>query len=690
MGNGTIDYGALNDEDTSSGNDNGTMGNTPTQGQDTAPQMATPDALPTTDSLPTVPDTTSLTTINDVPTPGPGNRQSAEQMAFQAANPNGGSFPNVNPIDASRFSGPNGPGQATPQGPSLGNGRPLTTEEQYFQDKYPNGGQFSAQGQPVSAASSLPNAGGGVPQGSQYMAAGPGWAVDAHGRSSSTNSPDFVRANQGFQGGFIGPGTIVETANPANHVTRYDAQQGIFREGGNFDPGYRTFGGAGVGKGEGFGGNFPAITDLSGLNLHEFGPQPLVGGAFGASKIDNMSLGDGINMGMGGSKSDRSPQQYFNEHMVGGAIPGGAAGAGNPDLNRMYAGGSLGGQPLTGGGSYGQGSPPTGILSPDGSFGPLGGNRPQSATGNAATAAASSNLPSAGGGAGTLTDSNRLVRDASGNVVGVSSANGYYNKDFQSVSNMLDNYQQGDRMKGTVEALEILSNAGLGQISDNARKVLGADQATQTNFTNSPLEQGWGQRHNAEASKNGFGNQQVQVNSTPNSLKDSFPMGQELAGGINKLGGSTSVGMAGGNMQQGRELMAKIDATGRGQVTMDNYGNIVFEGKDGQTRHIPENQWKDALAQVNAELGLAEQNQRNSGSSQSRGQSNGQSHGSGSNEKQPSQSSNELFNGMAGYGETTAYPGTAPELSFRGNVVQPSNNPSLATQGGRRPSGIPY
>jgi hypothetical protein len=177
--------------------------------------------------------------------------------------------------------------------------------------------------------------------------------------------------------------------------------------------------------------------------------------------------------------------------------------------------------------------------------------------------------------------SDRFVRDASGNITGVKSENGSYNPDFQSVRNMEDNYQRGDRMAGTVAGLQLLANSG----NADAAAILGADKRNGTNFADSALAADWGKAHNAQidntlaAMPTGKGangadvanlqGQRVPVNATPGTTAQDFPMAQKMMDNLDKVPGVQP-----------------------GSVSMDKYGNIVFQDQGG-VRHIPANQWAD-------------------------------------------------------------------------------------------------
>jgi hypothetical protein len=178
--------------------------------------------------------------------------------------------------------------------------------------------------------------------------------------------------------------------------------------------------------------------------------------------------------------------------------------------------------------------------------------------------------PSAGG--------DRFVRDASGNITGVKSENGYYDSNFQSVRNMEDNYQRGDRMAGTVGGLQLLANSG----NADAAAILGADKRTGSNFADSALAADWGKAHNAEdqasiaalggknqAAASNLQGQLVPVNATPGTTAQDFPMAQKIMDNLDKVPGVQP-----------------------GSVSMDKYGNIVFQDQGG-VRHIPANQWAD-------------------------------------------------------------------------------------------------
>jgi len=183
--------------------------------------------------------------------------------------------------------------------------------------------------------------------------------------------------------------------------------------------------------------------------------------------------------------------------------------------------------------------------------------------------------PSAAG--GDLNANQRLVTDAAGNVTGVRSLNGYYDPNFQSTDNMLRNYQSGDRMAGTIDALRILAEMG----NKNAQAVLGAEQATGSNMMSSQLEANWARAHNAQignelpglannrAAQANLQGQIADVNQSPLSNADAFPMGQK--------------------MMQGLEQLKDVTPN---SVHMDSGGNIVFQDASG-IRHIPMDQWAD-------------------------------------------------------------------------------------------------
>jgi hypothetical protein len=113
-------------------------------------------------------------------------------------------------------------------------------------------------------------------------------------------------------------------------------------------------------------------------------------------------------------------------------------------------------------------------------------------------------LPGAASAGGDLSAAQRVQRDAAGNVIGVASANGYFDPRYQGTSDanghqsLMTEYLRGDRLPGTVDALRILAEGNFGDLSASAKAVLGAEARTSSNVMGSQLEQNFAQRHNAE------------------------------------------------------------------------------------------------------------------------------------------------------------------------------------------------
>lgn len=426
--------------------------------------------------------------------PNTGAALTAEQSAFQRDYPAGGSFPNTNPIDAARFNGPDGIGQATAQGPSLGNGRPQTVEERYFQDKYPNGGSFNAQGQPTP---SIPNpgitSGGGQPQGREYLAAGPGFSIGGGyggGLMANSNMPMSTLINQGWTPGYIGQDTIVPTRGIQD--AGYDPRTGTFHEGfgGNQDRGYMPYS--------------EAVARGVGPNLNDFGPHPLTGGAWGGGAPS----GYGINMGGVGSGDQ---QLDWNAHN-GNPILGGAAGAGNPAYAAWFSDNPQApNRSILGGNATAPGY--TGVMNPDGSFTPPGGFPSIPNPGIAASAGSAgggqggnpnrTGLAGApggtpGGGTNPLMDQGSILRNPDGSIRGVASPNGSFTQAFQGYDNIIRNAQQGDPF--ALRDAKVLAAAG----DRNAQAVVSAIGGL-PDFARSQQAVGWDQAHNQQIANRAAG-----------------------------------------------------------------------------------------------------------------------------------------------------------------------------------------
>jgi hypothetical protein len=203
-------------------------------------------------------------------------------------------------------------------------------------------------------------------------------------------------------------------------------------------------------------------------------------------------------------------------------------------------------------------------------------------------------LPGAASAGGDLSAAQRVQRDAAGNVIGVASANGYFDPRYQGTSDanghqsLMTEYLRGDRLPGTVDALRILAEGNFGDLSASAKAVLGAEARTSSNVMGSQLEQNFAQRHNAEiqqrlgagdfagnqAAQNNLTKQMVQENPSPLSNSEAFPMAQKMVDDLNQIKGVSDV---------------KFDGV-----------NVVFQDASHATpqnptgvAHIPMNEWAD-------------------------------------------------------------------------------------------------
>jgi hypothetical protein len=203
-------------------------------------------------------------------------------------------------------------------------------------------------------------------------------------------------------------------------------------------------------------------------------------------------------------------------------------------------------------------------------------------------------LPGAAVAGGDLSAAQRVQRDAAGNVIGVASANGYFDPRYQGTSDanghqsLMTEYLRGDRLPGTVDALRILAEGNFGDLSASAKAVLGAEARTSSNVMGSQLEQNFAQRHNAEiqqrlgagdfagnqAAQSNLTKQMVQENQSPLSNSEAFPMAQKMVDDLNQIRGVRDV---------------KFDGV-----------NVVFQDASHATpqnptgvAHIPMNEWAD-------------------------------------------------------------------------------------------------
>jgi hypothetical protein len=203
-------------------------------------------------------------------------------------------------------------------------------------------------------------------------------------------------------------------------------------------------------------------------------------------------------------------------------------------------------------------------------------------------------LPGAASAGGDLSAAQRVQRDAAGNVIGVASANGYFDPRYQGTSDanghqsLMTEYLRGDRLPGTVDALRILAEGNFGDLSASAKAVLGAEARTSSNVMGSQLEQNFAQRHNPEAQANADrflaqGNkaaaqnalgQQVQENQSPLSNSEAFPMAQKMVDDLNQIKGVSDVKFDGVNVvYQDAQHVAPNNPTGQAYIPMNEWAD---------------------------------------------------------------------------------------------------------------------
>jgi hypothetical protein len=227
-------------------------------------------------------------------------------------------------------------------------------------------------------------------------------------------------------------------------------------------------------------------------------------------------------------------------------------------------------------------------------------------------------------------DESRIVRDASGNVIGVRSPNGYFDANFQGTvdapgkNSIMTNYQGGDRMQGTLDELRILAAGNYGSVSDSARAVLRGNEQYGQNFANSQTEADWGARHNNQIQNRvaagefaqsaggvGGGNFNGRLGGAPTGGVGGLT--QNLAA-LQNLQSQQWTAPAGGIMPDSQAFpeatkivgeLAQLKGIQLAPDPLDGNLNIVFS-ENGQIRHIPMNQWADWAGVI--EQRLAAQN----------------------------------------------------------------------------------
>lgn len=285
-------------------------------------------------------------------------------------------------------------------------------------------------------------------------------------------------------------------------------------------------------------------------------------------------------------------------------------------------------------------------------------NNGPSVSSNAPSPATNSNIPNMSNAdtrsSGTLTDAQRIVQDAQGNAVGVRSDNGYYDPNFQSKSNMLDNAQRGDVF--AIRDLNILAKAG----DADAQKVLG-DIAANPGYSNSGIEQSWIAGHNSqinnELAGNTFGNNQAAR--------------QNLAG--QELNPITSVQDVTQALPQAAQLMDVLKNAGMTNVSLQldanspHLGQVSWQNSQGQTKYSSVSNWGTDLAAAQVAVGTNNTNTPTVNNNRTVGNSN-LNRGVGNN-----------------YNTPTVPVNNAPVPSYQHPVIEDGNVPIRAPDPYNRP-----